>query len=73
MNNDTRRGLYFYLKGDSWEVGASLPSKLQAGMGSYENFELDTDKPNVHNAEHVNKYPPGQMKNKHKKLAKKSK
>jgi len=65
--HDTRRGLYFYLKGDNWEVRASLPSKLQAGMGSYVNLELDTDKPYVHNAEHVKKHPPGHLKNKHKK------
>jgi hypothetical protein len=71
--HDTRRGLYFYLKGDNWEVGASLPNKLQAEMGSYVNLELDTDKPYVHNAEHVKKYPPGQIKKKHKKWAKKKK
>ena len=71
--HDTRRGLYFYLKGDNWEVGASLPSKLQAGLGSYVDLELDTDKPYVHHAEHVKKYPPGQMKKKTKQWAKKVK
>ena len=71
--HDTRRGLYFYLKGDNWEVGASLPSKLQAGMESYVNIELETDKPYVHHAEHVKKYPPGQIKKKPKQWAKKVK
>ena len=71
--HDTRRGLYFYLKGDNWEVGASLPSKLQAGMGNYVNLELDTDKPYAHHAEHVKKYPPGQIKTKPKNWAKKTK
>lgn len=61
---DTGRGLYFYLKGDNWEVGASLPTGLKAGLGDYVSFELDTDKPYVHHAEHAQKYPPGQSKEK---------
>ncbi len=71
---DTARGLYFYLKGDNWEVGASLPTSLKSGLGDYVSFELDTDKPYVHHAEHVKKYPPGQSKEKKSKpIAKKSK
>ena len=65
--HDTDRGLYFYLKGDNWEVGASLPSSLRVGLGDYVSMELETDKPYVHHAEHVKKYPPGQLKNKDKK------
>ncbi|UCG08127.1 MAG: hypothetical protein JSV83_05620 [Desulfobacterales bacterium] len=64
---DTGRGLYFYLRGSNWEVGASLPSNLRVGLGDYVSMELDTDKPYIHYAEHVKKYPPGQMKNKYKK------
>ena len=64
---DTGRRLYFYLKGDSWEVGASLPSHIRIGVGKFVSIELDTDKPYIHHAEHVKKYPPGQMKKKHKK------
>ena len=56
---DTGRGLYFYLKGDNWEVGASLPSSLRVGLGDFVSMELDTDKPYVHHAEHVKQYPPG--------------
>ncbi len=56
--HDSEKGLYFYLKGDNWEVGASLPSHLRAGLGESVTLELDTDKPYVHNAEHVKKYPP---------------
>jgi len=59
---DTGRGLYFYLKGDNWEVGASLPSHIRIGLGDSVSIELDTDKPYIHHAEHVKKYPPGQMK-----------
>ncbi len=64
---DTGRGLYFYLRGSNWEVGASLPSSLHVELGDYVSIELDTDKPYIYHAEHVKKYPPGQMKNKYKK------
>jgi len=60
--HDTERGLYFYLKGDNWEVGASLPSPLRSALGESVVIELDTDKPYVHNAEHVKMYPPKKSK-----------
>jgi hypothetical protein len=56
------RGLYFYLKGDNWEVGASLPGSLRVGLGDSVSIELDTAKPYTHHAEHVKKYPPKQLK-----------
>ena len=59
---DTGRGLYFYIKGKNWEVGASLPSNLRVGLGDYVSMELDTDRPYIYHADHVKKYPPGQMK-----------
>jgi hypothetical protein len=59
---DTGRGLYFYLKGDNWEVGASLPGSLRVGLGDSVSIELDTAKPYTHHAEHVKKYPPKQLK-----------
>ena len=64
---DTGRGLYFYLKGDNWEVGASLPGKLKVSLGDYVSLELATDKPYIHHSEHTKKYPPGQLKKKQKK------
>ena len=64
---DTGRRIYFYLKGDHWEVGASLPKHIRIGLGDSVSIELDTDKPYIHHAEHVKKYPPGQMKKKNKK------
>ncbi len=64
---DYKRKLYFYIKGDNWEVGASLPSRLRVSLGDFVNIELDTDKPYIHHAEHVKKHPPGHLKNKHKK------
>ena len=67
---DSDRRIYFYLEGDNWEVGASLPSRLRIGLGRSVSIELDTDKPYVYNAEHVKKYPPGKMKKKNKKKKK---
>jgi len=64
---DYGRKIYFYIKGDHWEFGASLPSHLRIGLGDSVNIELDTDKPYVYHSEHVKKYPPGQLKNKDKK------
>ena len=64
---DSGRRIYFYLKGDNWEVGASLPSRLRVGLGDSVSIELDTDKPYIYHADHVKKYPPGQMKKKNKK------
>lgn len=63
---DRGRELYFYLKGDHWEVGASLPSHLRIGLGDSVNIELDTDRPYIYHREHVKKYPPGQRKKKNK-------
>jgi hypothetical protein len=72
--HDPDRGLYFYLKGDNWEVGATLPSSLQAGLGESVSIELDTEKPYVRNADHVKQYPPKKSSGtSKKKLAKKGK
>ena len=59
---DTEKGLYFYLKGEKWEVGASLPLPLKEGLGESVSFELETDKPNLHHTEHVKQYPPKKSK-----------
>ena len=69
---DSGRGIYFYLKGDNWEVGASLPISLRAELGESVSIELDTDKPYIYHSEHVRKYPPGQMKDKKEKKDKKT-
>ena len=67
---DTGRKLYFYLKGDNWEIGASLPSKLRVGLDDSVTLELDTTKPYIHHAEHVEKYRPKTYKKKKKKHGK---
>ena len=61
---DTDRGIYFYIKGKNWEVGASLPNSLRVGLGDSVSIELDTDKPYIYHTEHAKKYPPGKMKKK---------
>lgn len=62
---DCGRKIYFYMSGDRWEVGASLPSHLQVRLGDSVEMELQTDTPYIHYAEHQQKYPPGQLKKKH--------
>ena len=67
-----RRGLYFYLKGDKWEVGVSLPTPLKDGLGESVALELETDRPYIHHAQHLRQYPPQKSKGKkHKNWAKK--
>ncbi|MDX1707540.1 MAG: hypothetical protein R3274_02995 [Desulfobacterales bacterium] len=63
---DCGRRIYFYINGDHWQVGASLPDRLRIRLGDSVNIELHTDKPYIHYAEHQKKYPPGQLKKKHK-------
>jgi hypothetical protein len=70
---DSGRKLYFYMKGDHWEIGSSLPGSMRASLGDYVSLELDTGKPYTYHADHVKKYPPGKKKKKNKKDKKKSK
>ena len=70
---DSGRKLYFYLKGDHWEIGTSLPGHLVESLGDYVSLELDTGKPYTYHADHVKKYPPGKKKKKNKKVKMKSK
>ena len=64
--HDTERGLYFYIKGDNWEIGASLPNNLQIRLGESVNLELDTDRPYTFHADHIKEYPPGKTNKKDK-------
>jgi len=61
---DSARQIYFYLKGENWEVGASLPAGLKTDFGDYVSIELDTDKSYVYYSKHKKQYPPGKTKNK---------
>jgi hypothetical protein len=52
------RGMYFYLSGNGWAFGASLPTSLTvASLGTYVSIGLDTGHPYEFNHEHVVKYP----------------
>ena len=64
---DGDRKIYFYLKGDNWEVEATLPNSIRLKLGDYVSIEMNTDKPYTHYADHVKRYPPGQMKKNEKK------
>ncbi len=55
--HDASRGVYFYLKGDGWAVGASLPTDLLPNLGASVTLDMDTDKPYEQNAEHLKQYP----------------
>lgn len=55
--HDVSRGMYFYMKGDGWAVGASLPTDLLPNLGASVSLDMDTDKPYEHNAEHLKQYP----------------
>jgi len=55
--HEPSRGVYFYMKGNEWTVGTSLPTRLQSSSGSYVNLDMDTSKPYEHNAEHLKQYP----------------
>jgi hypothetical protein len=52
------RGMYFYMSGNGWTFGASLPGNLTvASLGTYVSIGLDTDHPYNYNHEHVREYP----------------
>lgn len=67
--HEPRSGMFFYMKGDGWAVGASLPNNLQSNLGASVNLDMDTDKPYEHNADHIKQYP--KNNNKPGKVAKK--
>ena len=68
---DISRRVYFYMKGQSWQVSASLPSGLNAQLGSYVSIQMDSDKPYTRFKDHKKKYSHGKCKKKKDKWAKK--
>ena len=65
--HDASRGLYFYLSGSNWQIGATLPQDLRIRLGSSVSIEMETDRPYIYYDQHKKQYPPGQMKKMHKK------
>jgi hypothetical protein len=54
--HDLERGLYFYLKGENWEVSVSLPTSLRDSLGEFVSLELETDKPFLYHSEHEKQF-----------------
>ena len=67
---EKKRGVYFYYKDGKWQVSVSLPSFIRINVNDYVTLEMDTDKPYEYNHDVVKRYPPGQLKKKHKKKGK---
>jgi hypothetical protein len=63
---DTGRRIYFYIEGQAWKSGASLPNPLQVGLGDYRTVEIDSDTPYEYHekTKHGGKHnaPPGKAK-----------
>lgn len=59
---DTGQGVYFYMRGDRWQVSARLPSRIRIDVDDYVSLDMDTDRPYRYHSDVVKKYPPGQMK-----------
>lgn len=59
------RGMYFYMAGNGWSFGASIPAGLTvASLGTYVSIGLDTAHPYEFNHDHVEKYPKEKYKGK---------
>jgi hypothetical protein len=57
---DTGRRVYFYIEGEVWKSGSSLPYNLRISLGDYETVELYSDTPYEYHHKHKHKVPPGQ-------------
>lgn len=65
---DTARKIYFYLKGENWEVGVTLPGHLKNGLGEYVSLELETSRPYLFHEKHHMKYSPKKSNSEKKQL-----
>ena len=53
---DVERKSYFYLEGNNWRVGVSLPDDLNVRLGKYVTIGMDSDKPYTSFEEHKRQY-----------------
>ena len=67
---DTDRKLYFYLEGENWRFGASLPAGIKLDLGDHVTLGMDTDKPYEFHTDVVKQYPGGKPKGKDKRKEK---
>jgi len=63
---DTARKLYFYLEGENWRFGVSLPVGIKLDVTDHVVLEMDTDKPYEFHTDVVKQYPGGKLKKKDK-------
>ena len=68
---DISKEVYFYMKGQSWQVSASLPGGPHVQLGDYVAIQMDSDKPYTRFIDHKKKYPHDKCKNIKYKWAKK--
>ena len=54
---DSGRGLYFWLSGGGWQMGAHLPGSITLG-GRYVSLGMDASKPYDWHAQVLLRYPP---------------
>jgi hypothetical protein len=64
---DTARQLYFYMDDGRWRISVSLPRHLHVRLDDHVTIHMNSDRPYTHYRKHKKKFPPGQMKKKHKK------
>jgi hypothetical protein len=53
---DVERKAYFYLEGNNWRMGVSLPDNLSVSLGKCVTVEMDSDKPYTRFEEHKRQY-----------------
>ena len=53
---DVERKSYFYLEGNNWRVGVSLPDSLSVRLGNYVTIGMDSDKPYTSFEAHKRQY-----------------
>ena len=60
---DISKEVYFYMKGQSWQVSASLPGGSHVQLGNYVAIQMDSDKPYTRFNDHKKTYPHDKCKN----------
>lgn len=56
---DLHKNVYIYLSGDKWQVSVNLPSiyaEINLRNAFTVELEIETDTPQIYNAEHIAKY-----------------
>lgn len=60
---DVSKEVYFYMKGQSWQMAASLPGGSHVQLGNYVAIQMDSDKPYTRFNDHRKRYPHDKCKN----------